>query len=315
MRLLSIAAGAVRGFALCAQVFYRVVVAIFRLLFCRCFQAREEMMARSHRVESKHMEWTRQYYWKASKARCLQRLIISLAMFVSAGMLYFDTQLLPRHWSEGEEDEIGIGMLHRDEPLLPVPNPSNFSGVPDILILVSPGKGHAYDHRQWVDTVLDTWGGNLPESVGLVFLHCTKVQNETTWCPPGRLLEFEAFVWALRQTLENSATRRWIVRVQLGTYVILSNLIRYLSTFDSSLPHFLGHRIVTETTAYHEPPAGLALTFAAASLLTVRCAQIHRYSLRRTDRRESELAAAMAKCSTESGVRISSTSTIDGKTQ
>eukprot|EP00470_Lotharella_oceanica_P009350 CAMPEP_0170187980 /NCGR_PEP_ID=MMETSP0040_2-20121228/43109_1 /TAXON_ID=641309 /ORGANISM="Lotharella oceanica, Strain CCMP622" /LENGTH=309 /DNA_ID=CAMNT_0010435145 /DNA_START=371 /DNA_END=1297 /DNA_ORIENTATION=- len=198
-------------------------------------------------------------------------------------------------------------------PQWSAPMPANSSSVPDILILVSPGKGQAYDHRQWVDTVLDTWGGNLPNGVGMVFLHCTKVQNETTWCPPGRLLEFEAFVWALRHTLDNRAARRWIVRVQLGTYVILSNLIRYLSTFDSSLPHFLGHRIVTETTAFHEPPAGLALTFTAASLLTVSCAQIHRYSLPRSEKRESELAAALAKCSTESGVRISSTSTMDGQ--
>eukprot|EP00471_Norrisiella_sphaerica_P004122 CAMPEP_0184491898 /NCGR_PEP_ID=MMETSP0113_2-20130426/21656_1 /TAXON_ID=91329 /ORGANISM="Norrisiella sphaerica, Strain BC52" /LENGTH=391 /DNA_ID=CAMNT_0026876445 /DNA_START=301 /DNA_END=1476 /DNA_ORIENTATION=+ len=259
-----------------------------------------------------HMQWSRMYYWKASKARCMQRMIIACAIIMSAGMLYFDTEHLPKKWANGEdvtEDEKVFLGGPRSLASIDTINADAVNHVAtgtEILILMSPGESDpgSEEYAEKVKLVLETWGTDLTQETQLVFLHCTEVAGENIWCPPQSGDASESFIWALRQSITHFVASKWVMRVELGTYVLIPNLISFLSSYDSRHPVFLGKRIVTDTTTYNDPTAGYILSMSAILKILGSCEELGEPWL--------ELSVRLAQCGREAGIRIASSRAPEG---
>eukprot|EP00466_Bigelowiella_natans_P004859 jgi/Bigna1/81051/fgenesh1_pg.77_\ len=221
---------------------------IWRLLCCRylpCYQNHLTPRARA-KSDLMHMKWSRQYYWKASKTRWMQRMIIGVAVMMSVWMLHFDAENLPEDWAG---DDAG-----------------------------------AETYKDRVKFILETWGASLPLGIRLVFVSSEQVFDEEVWSPPIEMEEeSEVFLWALDQALSPplsstsqssplvSEQPQWVIRIEAATYLIASNLKRFLGSYDASEPHFLGRRVVTETTTFHDSKAGFVLSAPAALHLLGNC--------------------------------------------
>ncbi|GAB5373371.1 hypothetical protein AAMO2058_001745400 [Amorphochlora amoebiformis] len=108
-----------------------------------------------------------------------------------------------------------------------------------------------------------------------------------------------------------------MVWVRLGSYVFPGNLKKFLEKFDYEAPHFLGQRIVTDTTAYHHPRAGFALSISAVSALDgTECTQstdVIENSKDSIVEREARYAQNIAQCSRRAGARVTPTFTKYGQ--
>jgi len=90
---------ACRGLALFSSSICTFFWYIFRVL---CYRCSGDDTIRQHRAESSHMEWSRKYYYKTSKTRCIQRLLMILTCVMATSMLYFDTEHLPKKWTRDD---------------------------------------------------------------------------------------------------------------------------------------------------------------------------------------------------------------------
>jgi len=160
------------------------------------------------------------------------------------------------------------------------------------------------EYGDWVKTIFSTWGSNLANGVELVFLSCNKVLEENTWCAPNVRDNSEAFFWALRKVASEHMSVQWVYTIRLGTYVIHHNLNRYLSELEHEDAYFLGHRVVSETTAYHTQNAGFVLSLEAVRSLGIEC---------REDHHDTNLAKSLSKCCMDIGVKVSATTTLAGE--
>lgn len=190
---------------------------------------------------------------------------------------------------------------------------SRSTGPAKILIIIT-SAGFVGDESA-VNAALDTWGqpGRLERAgIRIVFLHCNRIRNETTWCPPmsgpdprAALARdsTRAFMWALRRAVALRSASHWIVRAEAGTYLLPDNLKRFLSHLDANLPHFIGHRVPASDGAFHDPRAGIALSLAAAELVGVGC----------RGQGNDGFGPRLARCCLEAGVRVASTANLDGE--
>mmetsp|Transcript_3328 Transcript_3328/g.7805 ORF Transcript_3328/g.7805 Transcript_3328/m.7805 type:complete len:157 (-) Transcript_3328:46-516(-) len=129
-----------RAIALLVHASCGVLGILAQILCCRCNRDLETPRSRP-RSDTMHMKWSRQYYWKASKARCIQRIIIGVAVCMSAYMLYFDTEhLQPSTWKpEDESVNDELPSLSKHIPMIQNET-ATLGRMAKILILVYPGS-------------------------------------------------------------------------------------------------------------------------------------------------------------------------------
>eukprot|EP00755_Sulcionema_specki_P018871 Sspe_Gene.67983::Locus_40103_Transcript_1_1_Confidence_1.000_Length_1097::g.67983::m.67983/K00731/C1GALT1; glycoprotein-N-acetylgalactosamine 3-beta-galactosyltransferase len=149
-------------------------------------------------------------------------------------------------------------------------SPSSFNRTQSqIVVLVFPSTVDPDRHAERAQAIKETWGRELT----VVFIGGSEADPGIRWVLPPDLKQrhqgsTDVIHFALNRAMQEFPTAQWIMKADDITFILPSNLRKYLTTLDSTAPYLAGRRLkLPGGGVFCSGGAGYALSRAAVQLL------------------------------------------------